>query len=512
MPYGMAVLYAYLKEHGVPVVQYDFLMEYLFDSEDDIDYHNPEKTFSEQDFFAFLRGEASHSGLNAFTEKYGSRFDPNGKIYAFSIVAYHQFWSSLLLGRYIRTINPDAVIVFGGPFVTIKPADFLVRHGIADFWIKGSGETPLLKLYTLLQTRGDAAFDQIPGLVRLKSSHLVQSPQAVLAAEKERPPDFDGLSLDDYRYDHHLTGQGTLFLPYRISKGCPSRCSFCTGRLVDPYDHKSVDKIVAELLELSRKYQTTSFQFADAAVNGNPKLLSDLCDRLISEFPDIRWYSYAKIKGFSPELLRRVRNAGCFALFWGVESAYQPTVDLLGKSFKSTDIGRVIDEAADLGIKSYVHVMYNTPHESPEDVKVFIELVKRYIDSDAVTFLPQRFLLEPQSLMFEHPKHYGLASIRKVDGGLFEREQFTFEETRGADYSEVRARNERHREALSYYLDLIRFRNMVGASQSGLFRRWLPRLLVRTGKLSDESRLLGQIHRALVRWTGSDGPGLREQL
>jgi radical SAM superfamily enzyme YgiQ (UPF0313 family) len=273
-----------------------------------------------------------------------------------------------------------------------------------------------------------------------------------------------------------------------------------------------VDKIVAELLELSRKYQTTSFQFADAAVNGNPRLLSDLCDRLISEFPDIQWYSYAKIKGFSPELLRKVRNAGCFALFWGVESAYQPTVDLLGKSFKSADIRRVIDEASDLGIKSYVHVMYNTPHESPEEVKVFIELVKRYIDSDAVTFLPQRFLLEPQSLMFEHPERYGLVSVRKVNTGLFEREQFTFEEAHGADYPEVRARNERHYQALSYYLDLIRFRNMLGTLRNGFVRRWLPRLLVHTGKFSGESRLIDLIHRALVRWTGSDRPGFREQL
>ena len=54
MPYGMAVLYAFLKEHSIPVLQYDFLMEYLFNSPEDIDYHNPEKSFSEKDFFGVL--------------------------------------------------------------------------------------------------------------------------------------------------------------------------------------------------------------------------------------------------------------------------------------------------------------------------------------------------------------------------------------------------------------------------------------------------------------------------
>jgi anaerobic magnesium-protoporphyrin IX monomethyl ester cyclase len=512
MPYGMAVLYAFLKEHGIPAIQHDFLIEYLFAAEEDIDYHNPEKTFSEQDFFSFIRDSIPHKGLEAFSNKYGGRLVPDAGIYAFSIVAYHQFWSSLILGRYIRNINPDAIIVFGGPFVTIKPAEFLVRHGVADFWIKGSGEIPLLKLYALLQGRDDTSLDHIPGLVRLNGTEVVQAPQSVLAAEEERPPDFEGLQLESYRYDHNITGENTLFLPYRISKGCPSRCSFCTGRLVDPYDHKSVDKIVAELLELSGRYQTSAFQFADAAVNGNPRLLADLCDRLHSDFPEIRWYSYGKVKGFDPQLLRKVRDAGCFALFWGVESAYQPTLELFGKNVKIADTYGVIDEAADLGIKNYIHIMFNTPHESIQEVEAFISLVERYIDSDQVMILPQRFLLEPQSLMFDHPERYGMASIRRVDTSPFEREQFIFEETRGADHSEVLARNERHRKALSYYLDLISFSNMLGNADTGLVGRWLPRVLAYLGSHSTRSNLIGRVYSALVRRMVSNHQELREQL
>ncbi len=79
--------------------------------------------------------------------------------------------------------------------------------------------------------------------------------------DEERPPDFDGLSLEQYRYDHPMTGKQTFFLPYRVSKGCPSRCSFCTGRLVDSYDCKSVDKIVSEVIALALKYKTNTFQF-----------------------------------------------------------------------------------------------------------------------------------------------------------------------------------------------------------------------------------------------------------
>ena len=70
MPYGMSVIYAFLKEHSVPVVQYDFLMEYLFGDDNGIDYHNADKTFSERDFFEVLKGNGSQNALQAFADNY----------------------------------------------------------------------------------------------------------------------------------------------------------------------------------------------------------------------------------------------------------------------------------------------------------------------------------------------------------------------------------------------------------------------------------------------------------
>ena len=86
------------------------------------------------------------------------------------------------------------------------------------------------------------------------------------------------------------------------------------------------------------------------------------------------------------ELTDSVRNCsgkprprGCFALFWGVESAYQPTVDLLGKGFRTEHLHDILDEASELGIKNYIHLMFNTPHESEEDIRHFVGLVENIL-------------------------------------------------------------------------------------------------------------------------------------
>lgn len=513
MPYGMAVLTAYLKEQGMRVAQYDFLMEYLFDGDDDINYHSPDRWFSEDEFFQVLEGRRQEGRIAEFVEKYARRIDLNARIYAFSIVAYHQFWAALLLGSWIKRRRPDAIVVFGGPFITIKPTDSFVPYGIADYWIKGGGEIPLTMLHRL-HAGGNGGIDprDIPGIVFADRDELTINEQSFVPAEEERPPDFEGLDLHRYRYDHPLTGDRTLFLPYRISKGCTSRCNFCTGRLVDRYDHKSVDKILLEVEELSEKYHTRTFQFADASINSNPKRLAEMCDRLAERLPKLQWYSYGKINGFTIELLRKVKKAGCFALFWGVESAHQPTVNMLGKKFRVERMFELIDESVRLGIKSYVHLIYNTPHETEQDVRAFKQIVERYIDSPWVVFLPGRFLLEPQSAMFERPDKFGLEAVQKVEQSIFEREQYTYGETEGNDFSAIQARNARHREELDFHLKWIEAANLKDRSD-GAVGKYLPsRILARSAMLAGKHPLYSSFHKAALKLIVDRSRKLSEQL
>jgi len=512
MPFGTAVLYAYLKEQDLPVVQHDFLMDYLYRSPDEIDYFNPEHGFSQEDFLAALRGEGGHPGLEAFARKYTAPLDPGAAIYAFSIVAYHQYWAALLLAGRLRRLNPAAAIVFGGPFVTIRPLEALLAQGGADYFVKGSGEVPLKLLYEMLAGRGGVDPADVPGLVYFQDGQALANPKSELPAEEERPPDFEGLDLEAYRFDHPLTGPGTLFLPYRLAKGCPSRCSFCTGRLVDRFSLKSADKVLAELKGLAAKYGSTSFMFADAAVNGHPGRFEKILDRLGDEFPEIRWYGYSRIGGFTPAMLRKAKRAGCFSLFWGVESAHQPTVNWLGKGFKVERIEGLLDAARQVGIKSYVHLMFNTPHETEADIAALIRLLDRYLDSDDVVFMPMRFLLEPESLVFSQPDKYGLADISPVEAGPFERDEYLYGEAGGPDWTGVAARNEAHRRLLQDRLDLIRYKRLLGGIEGGLFKRLPARQMVRLGRLARRSGPVRVVHRALLNRIKARSLALREQL
>ncbi len=172
----------------------------------------------------------------------------------------------------------------------------------------------------------------------------------------------------------------------------------------------------------------------------------------------------------------------------------------------------ILDGASELGIKNYVHLMYNTPHESAEDIRYFVRFVEKYIDSDWVTFLPQRFMLESQSLMFDHPDRYGLLKIKKVEASQFEREQWIYGEIDEVDYDAVDLRNERHQKALADHLDRITYRNMLDGSRLRLLKGFPSAWILYVAKHSKTSRFMNWIHRILMSLIRSTAPQLKEQL
>ncbi len=458
LPYGMAVLYAYLKDRGVPVSQHDLLAVYLHGAPDDPNYHSREHGFSQEEYLDLLHGRASSGRLEDFAAKYADRLPGGAAIYAFSIMAYPQYWASLLLARCIKRREPGALIIFGGPYVTIKPITELAAFGCADLWIRGNGEEPLATLHRMISDRGSVTPAEVPGACFLSAGHLRESPPARLPAPEEYAPDFDGLDLDDYRMRHPVTGRDALFLPYRITKGCASRCSFCTGRLVDDFERKPLEKILAELDGLARAYRSRDFVFCDASINADPDQLSRLCGRLPDVMPGMSWYAYARVQGFSHRLLALARSSGCFSLFWGVEAMHQPTVRLLGKGFPVERVPGLLAECRDLGIKSHLHLMYHTPHEGPEDARALRSLLESLLDAPDVELALHRFLLEPGSSMARRPGDYGLRDLSSSPKPLFERPRLSFGEADGPGPEGIAQREEMIETLLAPLLERLRER------------------------------------------------------
>lgn len=152
-----------------------------------------------------------------------------------------------------RALNPDLVVIHGGPSTPKYPDDaegFLRQHsGIADILVRGEGEDAIcLVLSALAAADGQVEsgrLAEIAGLTLLdESGGLLRTPDTGRIADLTELPspyltgEFDGLPADAWKYT----------LSIETNRGCPYGCTFCDwgSATMSRIRKFPLDRVVAE--------------------------------------------------------------------------------------------------------------------------------------------------------------------------------------------------------------------------------------------------------------------------
>ena len=185
-------------------------------------------------------------------------------------------------------------VVLGGPHVTALP-DEAAAH--ADAVVCGEGE-PLWPRV-------------IDDLCRNRLERVYRSDAGGLYNLRLAPiPRFDLLDPENYNR-----------ISIQTSRGCPHRCEFCAGsRNYGPgYRQKTVDQVIREVQAVCEIWERPFIEFADDNLFVDRRWGRAFLERLAPL--GVRWFAETDISvADDPELLRRLRPAGCYQLLIGLES------------------------------------------------------------------------------------------------------------------------------------------------------------------------------------------------
>lgn len=167
------------------------------------------------------------------------------------------------------------------------------------------------------------------------------------------PPRFDGMNLKAYL---RTPGDDYPMMPLFTTRGCPMGCVFCSvsrffGRT---YRQKPVGTVLAEVDGLG----APSLLFVDDNIAWNPGYLGELLDGLSHR--EVRWASQASLHlGRHPELIPRLREAGCEMLLLGIESLDQTALSAMGKrQNKPGEYHELFQRLKDAGIMPMASMMF----------------------------------------------------------------------------------------------------------------------------------------------------------
>lgn len=440
-PYGAGCLSAFLKRQGYTVSIEDLsrrtreLKEYL----SALDNRKMLDRISD-----YLLRNIPNKKIDSFAEAmyHCIQFDQHDVI-GFSVFSRLELPSVLLMAKKIKE-KTGLTIVLGGPLITIyteyikinKIGQLLVDFPFIDFAIFGEGYIPLFKLLQHLE--GREKIENVPNLAYRKNKSVVIAERKFFNIEDMPLPDFESLSIDKYQsyQENDKLFHESLLLPYQITRGCTQRCNFCNFYLVDPQlEFKTPQKVVNELAQMKGKYHTRRFFFCESRINNSYVYLESLCDIMVQSELDIIWDTVAGINGMDANLIRKMSNAGCHSIAWGIESGSDRILKLLNKGFSIAEAEKVLRESSEAGIRNIVNFITGFPHETEEDISLSIRFIK-----DNVSFIDKvrlfDFALVLDSPIYNQPGSFGIENtVFNYDSHIgFHR--LAFDETGGLKWRE----------------------------------------------------------------------------
>ena len=413
-PYTLALLSACLKKSGHEVKCFDFNIETF-------NYCKTGRFISggginNESWFMDYRGNVWYekNQVLAFINNHQRFFESLVKsvldfapqVIGFSVQSTSKFFS-LELAALLKQKETSSPIIFGGPLVfkNCYGADILKDYSFLDAisFTEADESFPVF----LSSYEQSSNIQAVPGFaVRLGSGKVLSSetPSSVDNLDELAYADYSDFRFEDYT---------KKLIPISTSRGCINHCSFCSESTHwRRYRRRSAQNIIEEMkVQLNRYPQINEFWFNDSLINGDMKMLKELCDLIIQNNLKIRWGGQAMVrKEMTPSFLLKMKAAGCQVISYGVESGSNMILNLMRKGYTAELAERVIRDTHETGIETIFNIITGFPGEDEAsfyETKEFVFRCRKYASHIELPI----YLLLKGSYVFDHLNEFNIAPI-----------------------------------------------------------------------------------------------------
>jgi radical SAM superfamily enzyme YgiQ (UPF0313 family) len=270
----------------------------------------------------------------------------------------HEIRRAAEVARAIRRRLPGARFVIGGPHCTALPERTLEEFEVFDFGVFGEGEETLLELWSaLVRGEGESAgvLERISGLVWRRDGQA--------ARNKARPWIRDLDALPQPAWD--LYGPSEVYQIF-ASRGCPFQCIFCMRVLGDEVRFRSPRSVVDEFEAVVERYHPRQIDFSDETFTLRRGWTLEICDELIRRglHRCVRWFANGRVNTVDEELLRRMREAGCVRIGFGIESGNEEILRAAHKGTTTAQVEKAVAACKRVGLEMEAFYILGFPGET----------------------------------------------------------------------------------------------------------------------------------------------------
>ncbi|MGJ7919660.1 B12-binding domain-containing radical SAM protein [Neobacillus sp. LXY-4] len=257
----------------------------------------------------------------------------------------------------IKKINPNILIIVGGPEVSYDVEDWMNRIQEFDFIVTGEGEATFKQL--LEQIQNAMGYESVPGLAYRSAGKVIVNRQMNKIDLRELPSPF--------RFKEDLPNLSKRITYIETSRGCPFSCQFCLSSIEVGVRYFDREKIKEELRYLMNNGAKT-IKFLDRTFNISRSYAMDIFQFLIDEHvPGTVFQFEITADIMRPEVIQFLNESappGLFRFEIGVQSTNDLTNELVNRKQNFDKLTRTVTMIKEGGkIDQHLDLIAGLPEE-----------------------------------------------------------------------------------------------------------------------------------------------------
>ena len=285
----------------------------------------------------------------------------------------------------IKNKFPDTKIVLVGSHSSVLNKEIMEDNEYIDFIARGEYDYTIRDLAKALIAGTELA--SVLGITLRKGEEIIRNPDRPYIENLDELP-FPArhlLPMDTY-FDPMFKSRRTFRL--MGSRGCPYQCTFCLwpqtmyGRRIRFRDPK---KVVDEIEYFINTQGAKGFYFEDDTLTTNPKHVMGICDEILRRKIKKPWSCLGRVDTVTEEMLKKMKEAGCYMIRYGLESSSQEILDRVKKGITVSQIIKASAMTKKAGIKVFASYVVGLPGETKKTLEETIKFAIK-LDHHAAQF------------------------------------------------------------------------------------------------------------------------------
>ena len=285
--------------------------------------------------------------------------------------------TALRIAHHLKKDRPGLKIIIGGPHVTLLPEETLASSNDIDVIVRGEGDETVIELLRAIEIGG--SLNNIGGISYKADGKIIHT------SDRTSYTDMDSLPYPAYhllpwkKYQPHPPhGRQMPFGAMVTSRGCPYRCAYCSKPVFgSKFRAQSPERVVEEMTYLHQKFGVKEIAFYDDSFTLDKKRVHAIADKIMEKGLKIAWTCETRVNLVDKELLHHMKQAGCYSVAYGIESASPEIIKTLQKDITLEQVETAVRDSRGVGLLVIGYFMLGSPGDTPETIRQTIEFAKK---------------------------------------------------------------------------------------------------------------------------------------